>query len=162
MTPLSVERFTLHAVEVPVKGAQLAHGSARPYLVYSGSMEDIRTRVGKRVASLRKAAGLTQDDLAAKANVGRAFLSEVERGLKTPSLETLERLGAALRANVTSFIPDSGETPVRNKPSRPSPAEELARHIAVIAQEAPPDELKRFKHIATAFFAKHRPRRRRR
>lgn len=125
-------------------------------------MEDIRTRVGKRVASLRKAAGLTQDDLAAKANVGRAFLSEVERGLKTPSLETLERLGAALRTNVTSFIAEPGESPVRNRPSRASAAEELGRHIATIAQEAPPDELKRFKQIATAFFAKHRPRRRRR
>lgn len=124
-------------------------------------MEDIRTRVGKRVASLRKAAGLTQDDLAAKANVGRAFLSEVERGLKTPSLETLERLGAALRTNVTSFIAEP-EAHVRNRPPRPSAAEELGVHIATLAQEAPPDELKRFKQIATAFFAKHRPRRRRR
>lgn len=123
-------------------------------------MEDIRTRVGKRVASLRKAAGLTQDDLAAKANVGRAFLSEVERGLKTPSLETLERLGAALRTNVTSFIAEP-EAHVRNRPPR-SAAEELGVHIATLAQEAPPDELKRFKQIATAFFAKHRPRRRRR
>lgn len=120
-------------------------------------MEDIGARVGRRVQALRKGAGMTQDDLAAKAGVGRVFLSEIERGRKTPSLETLERLGAALEVDVTDFILEGGAKKTR----RVSGAERLGRRVAVLAQEAPPDELTRFERLASAFFAKFRPRRRR-
>lgn len=121
-------------------------------------MEDIGARVGRRVQTLRKGAGMTQDDLAAKAGVGRVFLSEIERGRKTPSLETLERLGAALNVEVTDFLLEL-EGGATKKARRTSGAERLGRRVAVLAQEAPQDELNRFERLARAFFAKYRPRR---
>lgn len=44
----------------------------------------------------RKAAGLTQQDLAEKAGLHRTYISLVERGLRIPTLDAVFRLGTAL------------------------------------------------------------------
>ncbi|RRQ25828.1 XRE family transcriptional regulator [Rhodococcus sp. Eu-32] len=44
------------------------------------------------VERARRAAGLTQDELARRANTSRPTLSAYENGRKSPSLETVERL----------------------------------------------------------------------
>ena len=49
-------------------------------------------RFGDVLRSLREEAGKTQEDF----SVGRTYLSELERGLKTPTLETIVRLAAEL------------------------------------------------------------------
>lgn len=121
-------------------------------------MEDIGTLVSRRVVALRKQAGLSQDDLAAKAAMSRVFLSEVERGLKMPSLETLARLSRVLDVPVTAFLIDVKQ----ERASRVSGPARLAQRIEVLAQEAPQDELDRFGQLAVAYFARFRPRRRRR
>jgi transcriptional regulator with XRE-family HTH domain len=46
-------------------------------------------RLGQRVRALRKARGWNQDDLAQQSGLGRTYISEIERGLKNPSLKTL-------------------------------------------------------------------------
>lgn len=121
---------------------------------------DIGKRVGLRVQALRKAAGLSQDDLASRASVGRVFLSEIERGKKTPSLETLERLGSALGLDVTDFIATAAANPGKKAPARRG-AERLGARVAILAQDAPEEELFRFEKVASAFFARYRPRRKR-
>lgn len=122
-------------------------------------MEEIAAVVGRRIRALRKAAGLSQDDLAAKAAMSRVFLSEVERGRKTPSLETLERLGRVMGVALKAFVEDSRRPTAVNPPSSPA---RLGRRVEVLAQEAPEEELERFQRLAVAFFARYRPRRRRR
>lgn len=46
--------------------------------------------------AIRKWRGLTQDELAAKAEVNQGYLSELETGAKSGSEETLRRLARAL------------------------------------------------------------------
>ena len=46
--------------------------------------------------ALRKSRGLSQEELAAKAGIAQGYLSEMENKRKTGSVETLERLAAAL------------------------------------------------------------------
>jgi transcriptional regulator with XRE-family HTH domain len=53
--------------------------------------------LGRVLAALRTALGLTQTDLARLARVKRASISEYERALTTPDASTLERLLAAMR-----------------------------------------------------------------
>jgi len=60
------------------------------------SMTTLRERFGKRVRLLRSQAGLSQEALAAKADISVDFLSLVERGINAPSFETLEKLAKAL------------------------------------------------------------------
>lgn len=53
--------------------------------------------LGRVLAALRTALGLTQSDLARLARVKRASISEYERALTTPDASTLERLLTAMR-----------------------------------------------------------------
>ena len=51
---------------------------------------------GKRLAALRKASGLTQEQLAEKAEYSVEFISFIERGVHAPSLDGVERLARSL------------------------------------------------------------------
>ena len=45
--------------------------------------------VGRRIKAAREKAGLTQEDLAAKANLSTTHISCIERGVKPPKLDTI-------------------------------------------------------------------------
>ena len=54
---------------------------------------------------IRKWRGLTQSALAEKANLRQAYLSELEAGKKTPSVEALRALARALDIDVETLLP---------------------------------------------------------
>ncbi len=51
---------------------------------------------GENLRSLRKKAGLSQEETADKAGIHVTYLSGVERGLRNPSVRNLRRLALAL------------------------------------------------------------------
>ena len=53
----------------------------------------------------RADSGLTIKQLAAKAGISMSMVGACERGERTPSLETLYRLGAALNVSVFELLP---------------------------------------------------------
>ena len=53
--------------------------------------------VGRNVGRLRNKAGLTQEELAEKAEISRGFLQEIEKGAKNPTINVITRLKRALR-----------------------------------------------------------------
>jgi len=57
---------------------------------------DLSRRLGNRIRKLRNQAGLTQAQLAERVEISDEFLSRMERGLKSPSLETANRIADAL------------------------------------------------------------------
>ena len=59
--------------------------------------------LGKRLRAQRAALGLKQDELAARLFVTRQTISNYERGLSEPDLDTLRRLAEALE--IATFIP---------------------------------------------------------
>lgn len=52
--------------------------------------ESLREKFGKRFKELRESRNLTRKDLASKANINLSFVSQLERGLKFISPESLE------------------------------------------------------------------------
>ncbi|WP_373046358.1 helix-turn-helix domain-containing protein [Vulgatibacter sp.] len=71
-------------------------------------MSNIVSSVGKRVRQLRTQAGMTQERLAERAEISVSFLSMIERGERSPHLETLERLALGLEVPVEAlFRPDT-------------------------------------------------------
>lgn len=65
----------------------------------------VSKRLGGMLAQLRKAKGLTQIDLAKKANVTQAYIAMLECGDKTnPSLTILQRLAKALKVTVGELV----------------------------------------------------------
>lgn len=55
-----------------------------------------RTILAERIRHLRQAAGMTQDDLASAAGIGRVTLVRIENGEQSPRYETLVALARSL------------------------------------------------------------------
>src|SRR4051812_29961989 len=63
---------------------------------------------GRRLRALRKSRRMTLEQLGHAARIGFKHVSEIERGVKTPSFDALERLARALRVHPYElFLPDN-------------------------------------------------------
>ena len=62
---------------------------------------------GASLRDLRESLGLSQEQLGFDSEVHRTYISEIERGLKNPSLETLQKLAKALGTKVSTLIVDA-------------------------------------------------------
>ena len=71
-------------------------------------MADLRSKFGNRLRQLRRQADLTQEQLAANADISVDFLSLVERGINAPSFENIDKLANALGVQVRELF-DFGE-----------------------------------------------------
>jgi transcriptional regulator with XRE-family HTH domain len=65
---------------------------------------NIAKQLGKRVQGLRKKQGLSQEALASKANIDRAFLSGIERGVENPTLFTIQAITDALGTRIGILV----------------------------------------------------------
>lgn len=59
-------------------------------------MKEIKIKFGRRVRFLRKAAGLTQEELAERSNLHPTYIGQVERGERNLSLTCIEKLADGL------------------------------------------------------------------
>ncbi len=69
--------------------------------------EAVTLEIGKRIRDLRKQNGLTQQELADRAELTKGFISQLERGLVTPSLPTFFDLVECLGSNPADFFKGS-------------------------------------------------------
>jgi len=61
-------------------------------------------RVAMRVKEWRERRGLTQEQLAAKADISRGYLARLETARQDPKLSTLEKIAKALRVKVAALL----------------------------------------------------------
>jgi transcriptional regulator with XRE-family HTH domain len=64
----------------------------------------LREVYGRLLRGLRTRQGRTLAEVAARAGISVAYLSEVERGLKEPSSEVLEAICISLDSSITSLV----------------------------------------------------------
>ena len=74
------------------------------------SGQDLRTLLCRRVQFYRKKRRLSQAALAEKADISITFLSNIERGLKYPTSDTLSGIANGLGVNVCDLFQET-ETP---------------------------------------------------
>jgi transcriptional regulator with XRE-family HTH domain len=65
---------------------------------------DVRERVGLNLQKLRRERGLSQEELADRANIHQTYLSGVERGKRNPTVTVLQRIAEALGADVEDLV----------------------------------------------------------
>jgi transcriptional regulator with XRE-family HTH domain len=72
-------------------------------------MEDtgIISTVAENVRRARKAAGLSQEELALEADVDRTYISQVERGKRNITVVVLSRLARAMRTSAAELVSDT-------------------------------------------------------
>ncbi|MDR3458132.1 MAG: response regulator [Verrucomicrobiae bacterium] len=65
---------------------------------------DVKKSFGETVKKLRNHLGISQEDLAERADLHRTYISDVERGSRNLSLENIERLAHALEVSVAALF----------------------------------------------------------
>lgn len=68
--------------------------------------------IGKKIKRLRIQNGLTQEELADRAELSKGFISQVERDITSPSIATLVDLLQALGTDLQEFFSDSSDRQV--------------------------------------------------
>lgn len=69
-------------------------------------MDDLRGALGLRIKELRERQGLSQEQLAERANLHVTYISGIERGRRNPGLNNLAGLARALRTPLPSLVSD--------------------------------------------------------
>lgn len=67
---------------------------------------EVRQIVGRTIRKYRKALDLSQEELAARADVHRTYLGGIERGERNPSLTNLVRIALALEVHPQQLLAD--------------------------------------------------------
>lgn len=70
---------------------------------------DARRLVGQNLRRLRKAAGLSQEELAHRAGLDRTYISGVERGLRNPTVLVLQDLAGVLKVKPAHLLAEDAE-----------------------------------------------------
>ena len=65
---------------------------------------DVRGRVSRNLQRIRRERGLSQEELAGRADVHQTYLSGVEGAKRNPSILVLERIAVALDVDVSAFF----------------------------------------------------------
>jgi len=67
-------------------------------------MQGLRNIVGERIRTIRKSKGLTQLQLAELSSLDDAYIGAVERGERNFTIDTLEKIHAALQVDATDLF----------------------------------------------------------
>lgn len=65
---------------------------------------NVAKRFGQNLVRVRKGAGQSQGDLAGRSGIHRNQISEYERGLKLPRLDTLVKLAETLEVSTNELV----------------------------------------------------------
>lgn len=72
----------------------------------------MRLRFGQSLKQCRAVAGLTQEELGARAGICYKYVGAIERGERNPSLEVLHKIATALDIDITELISFSNKDAV--------------------------------------------------
>lgn len=65
---------------------------------------NIKEKLGLRILELRKEKLLSQEKLALKANIDRAYMHLIEKGKTNVSIELIEKIAIALNVKISDFF----------------------------------------------------------
>lgn len=80
-------------------------------------MHDITIYLGKRIRELRKQQSISQEELGFKAGISAAHLGQIERALKNPTIETVDRIAAALGVSLGELFSEETVAPLKSQPT---------------------------------------------
>jgi len=88
-------------------------------------MHPILAKFGSRVRELRRNAGVSQEELAARCQLHRTYIGGIERGERNVGLINVHAIAQALELPLWALFQDSDDTasddPTRVSPKRPAP-----------------------------------------
>ena len=85
-------------------GAKVKKQGSLPDFDFGGQI-DVRSYAGKKIRSLRKEKGLSQEELARLAFTSRRVISTAEQGIRSPSFQLICNIALALSCSPCVFCP---------------------------------------------------------
>lgn len=73
--------------------------------------KEIIMDIGEKIKDMRIERGLTQEELADRAELSKGFISQMERNITSPSISTLEDVLQALGSDLSTFFSSENEKP---------------------------------------------------
>lgn len=67
-------------------------------------MSNINERLGKRIRHLRRAKGMTQEELAFESKIDYSYVNEIEAGKRNPSVERVHAIAKALDVSIKELF----------------------------------------------------------
>jgi transcriptional regulator with XRE-family HTH domain len=67
-------------------------------------VDELKEKFGKRLRLIRRQMDLTQEQLAERVGLSVEFISNIERGINSPSFKTLENLERVLGISVSEMF----------------------------------------------------------
>jgi CheY-like chemotaxis protein len=72
------------------------------------AIADLKALLGAAIKAERSALGISQEELAYRADLHRTYISDLERGARNPSIESIEKLASALEVSVSMLFEQAG------------------------------------------------------
>lgn len=73
-------------------------------------MKNINTKLGENLKRIRKSRNLTMDVLSNESGVSKSMISEIERGIRNPSVTTLWNIANVLKTPLNYFLKDDADS----------------------------------------------------
>ena len=70
----------------------------------NNNKQEITKKTGERIRFLRNQKRLSQEELAFNAGINPAYIGHIERGLKCPTIDTLNKICSALEVSLSYFF----------------------------------------------------------
>lgn len=74
-----------------------------------------RKEIGRKIEKLRKERKMSQYQLAIDAGLSTSYIPDLEKGLKCPTVETLDNICYALHISLVEFFTEPTESKSQNK-----------------------------------------------
>lgn len=91
--------------------------------------------ISQRVRVLRLQLGISQSELARRAGYSHEFISQVERGLKTPSIKALQKIAGGLGVPPSLLMEG-------HNPKEEEMLENIRKEICALVEKLPGNKLK--------------------
>jgi transcriptional regulator with XRE-family HTH domain len=90
--------------------------------------KELAVLVGSRIRKIRVSRGMSIEKLALECKMSPNFLGHVERGLRSPTIHTLERICDGLQISIAALFPD--DLPAERAPGGETAAEHITNSLA--------------------------------
>jgi transcriptional regulator with XRE-family HTH domain len=70
---------------------------------------DLKALLGMAIKTQRTSLGISQEELAYRAGLHRTYVSDLERGARNPSIESIEKLAGAFQVSVSKLFESVGK-----------------------------------------------------
>lgn len=89
-------------------------------------MKNINKVVGENIKALRVLRHLSQEGLAQVAHIDQTYVSAIERGVRSPALDTLAQIAAALCCEFLDLLKDTTPEEAGNNPDSPDSTDDVS------------------------------------